>query len=129
MRTIKFRAWDKKEKVMTEITLNKIARYFDGGASFISTENYRFPDENEWNERLELMQFTGLLDKNGKEIYFDDLVRMGGEMGTIRQVIFWRGSIVAKAKDDDYLPVYEWLDKLEVIGNIYSNPELLTPTL
>ena len=84
----------------------------------------------------ELMQFTGLHDKNGKEIYEWDIVFDGG----INKVIIWKGggfNVQHPAyKPNSELPTRPlWMDSLthgeqlqmEVIGNIYENPELLDP--
>ena len=84
---------------------------------------------------VELMQFTGLLDKNGKEIYEGELVRF--EMGNTKYVgkVIW-GSfgdseyattgfhVEYGTYTDEYIGLYEGED-FEILGNIYKNPELL----
>ena len=89
--------------------------------------------EGEWNggvapsitystppEGVILMQFTGLKDKNGKEIYEGDIVRNHNEALTIDMVtgVVWDFRQLAMLEDQRE----EW----EIIGNIYENPELLT---
>lgn len=113
MREIKFRAWDKKNKVMFKI--------FDN----VSREDWYLP---QWKESHEVMQFTGLHDKNGKEIYEGDIVLFStswnqteyhkNKFGIKRVVEFAKGSF-------SYCMVYGDMDVVEVIGNIYENPELL----
>jgi len=81
------------------------------------------------NLSAEIIQFTGLLDKNGVEIYDGDILR--SRTGRIAQVFIKKGNcsfdcIVMAGKgscDDFYIP--RW-GKIEVIGNIYENPELLS---
>lgn len=68
-------------------------------------------------------QFTGLLDKNGKEIYFDDIVRNKyGDIGSVIWFSDWSLRVDWGGGDIHFIEP-EW--GLEVIGNIYDNPELL----
>lgn len=71
-----------------------------------------------WNRFEHFVQFTGLHDKNGKEIYEGDVVLDHGEyeMGTIKHVI----SVPYLEDRDGYKK-----KNFEVIGNIYENPELV----
>jgi uncharacterized phage protein (TIGR01671 family) len=79
-----------------------------------------------------LMQYTGLKDKNGKEIYEGDLLRCvfddEDEDNTPSEVVFARGAFfIGYEPNMICLTVGECeADELEVIGNIYENPELLT---
>ena len=83
---------------------------------------YNFSDL--WADDYKVMQFTGMLDKNDKKIYEGDILTTGHNNF---ECIFWKGSFVAnlisseKKKEQGYLA----LEILEVIGNIYENPELL----
>ena len=68
-------------------------------------------------------QFTGLLDKNGKEIYFDDIVRNKyGDIGCVIWFSDWSLRVDWGGGDIHFIDP-EW--GLEVIGNIHDNPELL----
>ena len=117
-RIIKFRAWDKKYKIM----------YDD---EFFITPDGEFYWNDEFKESGEmlLMQFTGLLDKNGKEIYEGDIifpnaeVICGNHFGQITIRRFFK-----KGKKQEEVLFHEQRDEkeLKIIGNIYQNPELLT---
>ena len=79
-------------------------------------------------ENVDLMQYTGLKDKNGKEIYDGDVVELETENSTQRwEVCFYDGSF-GFARDDHFITfgyVNHGSDGIEVIGNIYENPNLL----
>jgi uncharacterized phage protein (TIGR01671 family) len=127
MREIKFRAWNKKEKKMCRV--NQIN--FDG---FITV---RFPEhESEigdvFDDHMELdefivLQYTGLKDKNGQEIYEGDIVQ---NLRGIKNKVYWEPEISAwnceRFRDNNnrisYLMLYELADvaTLEIIGNIYE---------
>ena len=87
-------------------------------------------DGNEYfgdtDEAVMLMQFTGLLDRNGKEIYEGDITEDGRGM---RYEIVWDELNVAfNFKDVDYYDgnqLAQGAEYITVIGNIYENPELL----
>ena len=68
-------------------------------------------------------QFTGLLDKNDKEIYFDDIVRNKyGDIGSVIWFSDWSLRVDWGGGDIHFIDP-EW--GLEVIGNIHDNPEML----
>jgi len=114
MREIKFRAWDKKGK--------RIRYILDG---LHCDFNFCNPQEF-WNwskEEYILMQYTGLKDKNGVEIYEGDIV----------QYCTWKPKDIRESKEGVVSYVLGdtglWLStydqsKLEVIGNVYENPKL-----
>lgn len=119
MREIKFRAWDEKEK-----------KFFD-----ISKPMYQFQKDGTLflHKDFILLQYTGLKDKNGTEIYEGDIIKTQRSVGktNIAKVIFNHGSFVAKYSDISnwkHLSTGSQSD-CEVIGNIYSNSELLTNPL
>ena len=100
MREIKFRAWDMRVKKM----------YFGGMDKFL--ENYP------------LMQYTGLKDKNGVEIYEGDIIKhnyRGWGVVEYDAPCF----LVGEGKHDIQLSQCEPTEHLIVIGNIYETPELV----
>ncbi len=81
-------------------------------------------------ERFVVQQFTGLHDKNGKEIYEGDILGADSVTGTYE--VYWSEHQAAWAAKGGTAHLPAWLNSftlgLEVIGNIYENPELLTFT-
>ena len=69
-----------------------------------------------------LMQYTGLKDKNGVEIYEGDIFKITKEPEEINSVIFYSG---CWQFEEHGLYLIDWCDRGIVIGNIYENPELL----
>jgi len=134
-REIKFRAWDKADNRMLSIEeINFISRKARGVYHNTSTDcgNYFEKFNN-----LELMQYTGLKDKNKEEIYEGDIVAvehgtgMHGFKSTRYKVfncpvIFLNGQFqYSWPKDYGNYRFGLNLEKSIVIGNIYQNPELL----
>lgn len=128
MREIKLRAWDKGQKKMFPVT----TLYFDDTNYTASTirEHNNFLSVN---EKAELMQFTGLCDKNGKEVYESDIVCWDEKyIGVIEWntrmsgYYFMRnGSGFQFHEQQRINPKHGGLLHVEVIGDIHSSPELL----
>lgn len=122
-REIKFRAWDKKNKEMVEVDL--IDLKFTG---ILFEVNHDGANHSLNFEDIELMQFTGLHDKNNVEVYEGDIIRHPGTRTTF-YVGYYENGARFEPKGvifDSYLESH-WMyyDDYEVIGNIYENPELL----
>ena len=118
MRKIKFRAWDKEnEKMMKVSSLSlenkEIAVRENGTYHFFRMQN------------LELMQYTEVKDKNGKEIYEGDIYHVGDK--NIRYSVVWfdSGFEGKQLRSTSYAGLKSWAKDIEILGNIYENPELL----
>lgn len=79
---------------------------------------------NELHSDFGLGQYTGLKDKNGKEIYEGDIIKSGTKL---HKVIYDESRCGFNLDDysDDGETVQTIHNKLEIVGNIYENPELL----
>jgi uncharacterized phage protein (TIGR01671 family) len=122
MEVIKFRAWDEQNKTMHyDFQFIKSGNEGNDWIIFVSDKQ---PLTSNWKEnpffsqQLKITQFTGLLDKNGKEIYEGDIIKE-----------FWVGR-------NDVFEVKKWYKILwynstyagntwEIVGNIYENPDLI----
>lgn len=145
MREILFRAWDKKSKKMREIdsiAFNKDMDMFGcESVKLVNLWGYDIIEQKDIIVQREgksfvLMEYTGLKDKNGVKIFEGDIC---SDNKTILQVIWsekhqWVCKVIKGGTLVQGLvfPLWQW-DKcpangnreLEVIGNIYENPELL----
>jgi len=126
MRTFKFRAWDKNKKYMFEVIG---ISWFANHSSIWQVSGY---DILEPIDNVDIMQFTGLLDKNGREIFEGDIleVNLTRRDGFCGKVV-WRNN-GWRIKNIDARPIKEsdriWdmnHENMLIIGNIYESPELL----
>jgi hypothetical protein len=119
MRDFKFRAWDKNRKVMIPET--KLFRLdCSNELSFLALAQGYYEEYD-----MEIMQYAGIKDKKGTEIYEGDIYHQGDE--NIRYIVVWNdtGLIGKQIGSSSYAGLQHWRSKIQVIGNIYENPELL----
>lgn len=138
-REIKFRAWDKDEKRMLEVYRIGFDGPIDGAQVYCYLDDRGAKGSKECfydGDGLTLEQFTGLKDKNGKEIYEGDILAWHSNIYRKHDwvgLVLYRGAGFAVQESDKSYSSPEWLDCacrkdaniIEVIGNIHTNPELL----
>lgn len=144
-RQLKFRAWQREEDeeysrmISSEQGVLTAIKHVYGGTGIATGSG--FSDINNQPEpgRYELMQYTGLKDKNGNEIYEGDIVKThfsfnhNVEQGPF--IITWNKDkamfegVKPEKNKDDYLRRFSFFPEqefiYEIVGNIYENPELL----
>lgn len=145
MREIKFRVWDKKEKKIYNITEGsafgidyEVGIWKNGwelcsisvkGKVVVCGQQEAMGNAQMQRDDGELMQYTGLKDKNGKEIYEGDILQDIGNHEFRYEVLWglyeWRMALNGKMQTSILRHSDQSHYEFEVIGNIYENPELL----
>jgi uncharacterized phage protein (TIGR01671 family) len=130
MREFKFRAWYDTTKTMYYFTFEDI--YHDGFMHGISEGS------DVWGfEKKEIMQYVGMRDKNGEEIYEGDIIKMDE-----KYIKYYKGNDLIKQITRNIFTInflnYGWFpfshaypmpEDIEIKGNIHENPDLLDETL
>lgn len=122
----KFRAWSTDKKIMAEV---RTLRFTD---ELVETD--KFVERS--IEGVKLMQSTGLKDKNGKEIFEGDILKVANNDSSWFEVVKYdhdKAMLISKEVNLKYeipeTPLYDlfspYLFKVEVIGNIWENRDLL----
>ncbi len=124
MREIKFRAWIDEELLSHEQLIDMDQE---------THAMYTIITNEENDEGVKIMQYTGIKDKNGREIYEGDIVEQLSERtyksvtGTVKLL---DGSYVIEfLSGDDGVFLFDEMAYNEVLGNIYENPTLLEESL
>jgi uncharacterized phage protein (TIGR01671 family) len=134
MREIKFRAWDKEYEYMYQNAYPfehlVYVEMHDDDETFEQFKHKMQKVNGKWfyfiiAKDMELMQYTGLHDRSGKEIYEGDIVRFFPIEA--RGVITWAdvGFTIVSSEHQRTFVLHP--ENWEVIGNIYENPELVNP--
>jgi len=128
----KFRAWDSAKKEMFKDTF---AITESGQVVVVEQENVMSPPDYVFVDHLVIMQSTGLFDKNGNEIFEGDIITNGKDVMSIKRhntlgfYVEQKGEVqfIADGMDLEEFEedAKEIADSIEIIGNIYENPELL----
>ena len=124
----KFRAWHRE---LGRMMLIKNMYFQDGSVEELELNDTVMNDYiTAYPDEIELMQSTGLKDKNGQEIFEGDIVDYKGR----KAVVKWHGSYASfiyrfvdelQERKSEWKPLYLAYYHFEVIGNIYENKELL----
>ncbi len=127
-REIKYKVWDIHGKNMSK-PLNKNQEFkFSDKTQITIAQAFRYPQD------YLLLQFTGLKDKNGKEIYEGDILKLCNCCGLVGEVVFENAEFHSMNKAKSYIkhkecPNWEiiemWKTQSGIIGNKFKNPELL----
>ena len=121
MREIKFRVWHKGKKIISEVLgidiLHKEIFFSNGDVDYCEISDFKY---------IELMQYTGLKDEYGDEIYEGDIVILHNSK---YKVIFNSKEARFVLKDAFFEMDIPFTnnnnERIEIVGNIYENPELL----
>lgn len=122
MREIKYQAWDRKRKVMFQVVLFDLDDY--------SVYSNIFGNGID-AEECDIREFTGLIDINNVEIYTGDIVKFKMDDDSFAAMpaegvtsVYFDVRYSAYMTKKSHLGL-AWYETLEVVGNIYQNPELL----
>jgi len=136
MREIKFRAWSEKdermyydiEEISFDTEIGIVVGYSDRAENYFPPSGYG--PITSYVQNVILLQYTGLKDKNGEEIYEGDIIHIldpnaisqGWDIDVRWSDSYGQWYLLEGTLD---LALFEEADNCEVVGNIYENPNLL----
>ena len=121
VRPIRFRAWDGDEMLeWTDMLKHKGVMWSVLGGTTVTRFQHQYDTVGETLPMYEVMQFTGLQDSQGVDIYESDLLEWDEQEWGGKQIdiVEWDYELLNMRKND-------WKEYCKVIGNIYANPELM----
>lgn len=121
-REIKFRVWTGTH-MEYKVMAGHLGHFYVAGmnerdSACMSEFNTIYHDETP------LMQYTGLKDKNGREIYEGDIMFCVDD-AQYYKIVFLDGMFLLEVSKKDYSPIKEYVFDSQVVGNIHQNPELI----
>lgn len=126
-RIIKYRVWNVGKQKMfqnDELIKELICIHYQDKVNYIPLLNYITVVPQQ--EDFIALEYTGLLDKKGKEIYEGDIIIFTNGKTGYYKIFYENGAFLFKVEDDSILPLY-FADRsyIKVVGNVYENSELL----
>ena len=121
----RYRAWDSAKKEMFKDTF---AITESGQVVVVEQESVASSPDYVFVDHLVIMQSTGLADKNGKEVFEGDIVKMAKDVysePTCYEVVRHRGGAYRLESKQHGCELWLRHTDCEVVGNIYENPDLL----
>lgn len=127
MNNLKFRVWDKKLQIFgivsnIDFEFEEVTFYIDDEEELETCQPF---------EDVEIMQSTGLFDKNGVEIFEGDIIDVGTRIPFLNKIqrdeetAYLKLVPLDKRWTESYFTNFEDKNRYEVVGNIYENKELL----
>lgn len=118
MKEIKFRCHIGGQGMRGPFTLQQLLR--NEHMDFYNSKNWNLSDP-----LTNVMQYTGLKDKNGKEIYKGDILKNTNDFGVHYNIVTFKKGMFTISEDEPEMPLNMSCSYQEVVGNIYENSELL----